>query len=144
MARRPSASHPPAHRKGRQPAAARGASAIDEYLAALSEDRRKALQALRQVIRAALPMAEECISYGIPAFRFDGKVVAGFAATKKGCSYFPFSGSTLRTLAQEVVAYEQTKSSLHFSAEEPLPKTLVRKLLRARLAELRRARRPGK
>jgi uncharacterized protein YdhG (YjbR/CyaY superfamily) len=79
--------------------------------------------------------AEECISYRMPAFRLDGRIAAGFAATAKGCSYFPFSGSTLRTLADELADYEQTKSSLHFDPAEPLPRTLVRKLIKARLAE---------
>ena len=65
-------------------------------------EKRAALDKLRKTIRAVVPKAEECISYGIPAFRLDGRIVAGFAATAKGCSYFPFSGSTLRTLAKEL------------------------------------------
>lgn len=69
------------------------------------------------------------------AFRLDGNIVAGFAATKKGCSYFPFSGSTLKTLAAELHDYEQTKSSLHFDPAAPLPATLVRKLIKVRIAE---------
>ena|SRR3989442_16028906 len=80
-------------------------------------------------------LAEECISYAIPAFRLHGKVVAGFAATTKGCSYFPFSGSTLATLADELEGYDMTKSSLHFDPAEPLPATLLRKLIKARIAE---------
>ena len=64
-----------------------------------------------------------------------GWVVAGFLATTKGCSYFPFSGSTLRTLGKELADYDQTKSALHFDPARPLPATLVRKLLKARIAE---------
>jgi uncharacterized protein YdhG (YjbR/CyaY superfamily) len=71
----------------------------------------------------------------MPAFRLDRVVVAGFCATANGCSYFPFSGSTLKTLARELIRFEQTKTSLHFSADEPLPLTLVRKLIKARIAE---------
>jgi uncharacterized protein YdhG (YjbR/CyaY superfamily) len=108
---------------------------IDEYLAGLKDERRAALDELRKTIRSIVPRAEETISYGIPAFRLDGKVVAGFAATRKGYSYFPFSGSTLGTLARELEDYEQTKSSLHFDADAPLPTTLVRKLIKARIAE---------
>ena len=78
---------------------------------------------------------EECISYRIPAFRFKGRIVAGFAATAKGCSYFPFSGSTLRTLAEELENFEQTKSSLHFDPAKPFSLALVRKLIKARIAE---------
>jgi uncharacterized protein YdhG (YjbR/CyaY superfamily) len=108
---------------------------IDAYLATVKGEKRVALDKLRRTIRAVVPKAEECISYTIPAFRLEGKIVAGFAATAKGCSYFPFSGSTLRTLAQEVADYEQTKSSLHFDPGKPLPATLVRKLIKARIAE---------
>jgi uncharacterized protein YdhG (YjbR/CyaY superfamily) len=108
---------------------------IDEFLDGVTGARRTALDALRRVIRAAVPKAEECISYGIAAFRFDGEVIAGFAPTKKGCSYFPFSGSTLGTLARELREYSQTKSALHFDPERGLPAPLVRKLLRARIAE---------
>ena len=108
---------------------------IDEYLAAVKGERRAALEKLRKTIRAIVPKAEECISYNLPAFRLDGRVVAGFAATAKGCSYFPFSGSTLRTLARDVKSYDQTKGSLHFDPAKPLPATLVRKLIKARIAE---------
>jgi len=114
---------------------ARKPTTIDEYLAAVKGEKRAALDKLRKTIRGIVPKAEECISYGIPAFSLDGNIVAGFAATKKGCSYFPFSGSTLGSLAEEVEDYEQTKSSLHFDPAAPLPATLVRKLIRARIAE---------
>jgi uncharacterized protein YdhG (YjbR/CyaY superfamily) len=109
---------------------------IDDYLARVEPLRRAALQKLRKTIRAILPAAEECISYAMPAFRFRGKVVAGFAATKSGCSYFPFSGTTLGTMAKELRTYNQTKSALHFDPAKGLPVQLVRKLLRARIAEL--------
>ena len=111
---------------------------IDGYLSTVKGERRTALRALRRTIRSIVPRAEECISYGIPAFRLDGRIVAGFAATAKGCSYFPFSGSTLGTLSRELEAYGQTKSSLHFDPGKGLPKALVRKLLRTRIAEGRR------
>ncbi|MEO7034331.1 MAG: DUF1801 domain-containing protein [Polyangiaceae bacterium] len=105
------------------------------YLASVSPDRRSALKRLRAMIRSILPDAEECISYSMPAFRHGGHVVAGFLATSKGCSYFPFSGTTLATVAADVKGYEQTKSALHFDPKPPLSVTLVRKLLKARIAE---------
>jgi len=108
---------------------------IDDYLATISGPHREALVVLRRTILAIVPQAEECISYGIPAFRVDGRVVAGFAATAKGCSYYPFSGSTLGALAADLRGYPGTKSALHFDPEKPLPKGLVRKLVKARLAE---------
>jgi len=111
---------------------------IDEYLKLVPEGRRKALEDLRVKILSVVPDAEECISYRIPAFRVNGVVVAGFCATAKGCSYFPFSGSTLKSLARDVSGYDQTKASLHFLAEQPLPAALVRKLINARIAEMRK------
>jgi uncharacterized protein YdhG (YjbR/CyaY superfamily) len=110
-------------------------NSIDEYLATVPTDRRTALQKLRKTIRSVIPKTEECFSYGMPAFRMNGVVVAGFMATSKGCSYFPFSGRTLRTLTDDVCAYEQTKGSLHFDPAKSLPVALVRKLIRTRIAE---------
>jgi uncharacterized protein YdhG (YjbR/CyaY superfamily) len=108
---------------------------IDDYLGTVTGNRSTALKNLRKTIRSIVPNAEECISYRIPAFRLDGKIVAGFCARKNGCSYFPFSGRTLQTLANEIAAYEHTKSALHFDPEAGLPTSLVRKLLRTRIAE---------
>jgi uncharacterized protein YdhG (YjbR/CyaY superfamily) len=110
---------------------------IDAYLATVPPSKRAALAKLRATIHGIVPKAEECISYRIPAFRLDGKIVAGFCARKSGCSYFPFSGRTLQTLADDVAAYDRTKSALHFDPEVGLPTTLVQKLLRARIAETR-------
>ncbi len=115
---------------------ARRPTTIDEYLAPLPAARRAALERLREAIRAIIPDAEECISYGMPAFRVQGRVVAGFAATARGYSYYPFSGSTLRTLAGELAGYEGTRSAVHATIDEPLPAALLRKLIRARVAEL--------
>jgi len=114
---------------------ARQPSPIDAYLATVPADRRAALERLRQAIHAAAPGAVECLSYRMPAFRVDGEVVAGFLATAKGCSYFPFSGSVLATLAADLAGYGGTPGSLHFSPARGLPATLVRKLVRARRAE---------
>jgi uncharacterized protein YdhG (YjbR/CyaY superfamily) len=114
---------------------ARKPTTIDEYLATVSGDRLVALERLRKAIRSIIPDAEECISYNLPAFRLDGVVVAGFCATAKGCSYFPFSGSTLDRLASHLGGYERTKGSLHFSPSKPLSVGLVRRLIRTRIAE---------
>ena len=108
---------------------------IDAYLARLSEPERHSLSQLRTDIRALLPDAEECISYGMPAFRVEGKVVAGFAAFKNHLSYVPHSGSVLPALAQDLADYTMTKSSLHFPPDQPLPRALVRKLISVRLRQ---------
>jgi uncharacterized protein YdhG (YjbR/CyaY superfamily) len=118
--------------------AERKPSTIDDYLKGVPEDRRNALEDLRAKIRSIVPDAQECLSYRMPAFRVNGVVVAGFRATVKGCSYFPFSGSTLRSLARDISRYDRTKASLHFSSDEPLPIALVRKLIKARIAETKK------
>jgi uncharacterized protein YdhG (YjbR/CyaY superfamily) len=112
--------------------------AIDEYLAGVSPKSRALLQKLRKTIHALVPEVEECISYRLPAFRYQGRVIAGFSATSTGCSYYPFSGTTLGTLADDLEAYSKTKSALHFGPDKPLPAALVRKLLKARMAEGKR------
>jgi uncharacterized protein YdhG (YjbR/CyaY superfamily) len=111
-------------------------SDIDTYLATLDEPRRHALQQLRESIRTVLPDAEECISYGVPAFKVHGKTVAGFAAFKNHLSYLPHSGSVIASLADDLTSFESTKGSLHFPVDEPLHPDLVSKLIQARLAEL--------
>jgi uncharacterized protein YdhG (YjbR/CyaY superfamily) len=118
------------------------AGPIDEYLARVSPAHRALLGELRRTIHAVVPDVEECISYRLPAFRYQGRVIAGFSATSKGCSYYPFSGTTLETLAADIEGYDRTKSALHFGAERPLTAALVRKLLRARIAEGERGDRP--
>jgi len=108
---------------------------IDEYLAALDEPKRTTLTSLRDTILALVPDAEQCISYGLPAFRLRGKTIAGFAAFKNHLSYLPHSGSVIPQLAKETAAYTSTRGSLHFNVDEPLPETLVQKLLDMRMDE---------
>jgi uncharacterized protein YdhG (YjbR/CyaY superfamily) len=114
------------------------AEAVDAYLAGLEEPKRSTLEALRRSIRAVVPDAEECISYGLPAFRVGGKVVAGFAAFKNHLAYLPHSGEVLPGLGDRLAGYECTKGSLHFPVDEPLPDDLVRSLVDAKLETLRR------
>jgi uncharacterized protein YdhG (YjbR/CyaY superfamily) len=115
-----------------------GRHEVDEYLAALDEPKRGTLEALRKAILEVVPDADQCISYGHPAFKLDGKAVAGFAAFKNHLSYLPHSGSVLTAVA-DTAKYEQTKGSLHFAIDRPMPKTLVRKLVMTRLRQLGRA-----
>jgi uncharacterized protein YdhG (YjbR/CyaY superfamily) len=112
------------------------AAEVDDYLRALEEPKRRTLQTLRQTILEIVPQAEQVISYNLPAFRVDGKTVAGFAAFKNHLSYLPFSGSVLPKLADQLAGYAMTKSSLHFPADAPLPKALVGELIATRLAEV--------
>ena len=107
---------------------------IDEYLASLSEDKRTALEKLRRIIRAAAPKAEECISYQLPAFRLNGMLV-GFAATANHCAFYLMSSSTVEAHKDELKDYDTSKGTIRFQADNPLPAALVRKLVKARIAE---------
>lgn len=111
---------------------------IDEYLSRLDEPKRTTLQELRKIILAVAPDAEECLSYGMPAFRLEGTVSAGFAAFKNHLSYLPHSGSVLGELSDDLAGYKSTPGSLHFPIDKPLPKALVKKLIDVRLVEARR------
>ena len=107
---------------------------VDEYLAALSEDQRGALEKLRATIRAAAPNAEECISYQLPAFRQNGMLVA-FGATANHCAFYLMSSSTVETHKDELKTFDTSKGTIRFQSEKPLPVAFVRKLVKARLAE---------
>jgi uncharacterized protein YdhG (YjbR/CyaY superfamily) len=109
---------------------------IDAYVAALEEPKRSTLEKLRASILDVIPDAEQGLSYGVPAFKVQGKTVAGFAAHTKHLSYVPHSGSVLATLSDDVAAYETSKGALRFAVDRPLPKRLVRKLITTRLHEL--------
>ena len=109
---------------------------IDAYLAELPEPKRGSLEQLRRRILTAIPEATECLSYGMPAFKVDGKVVAGFAAFKNHLSYVPHSGSVLPALADELAGYQMTKGSLHFPIDQPLEQDLVSLLVRTKTAQL--------
>lgn len=108
---------------------------IDAYLAALSTDKRAALEKVRKAIRAAAPRAEECISYRLPAFRLDGKMLVAFGATASHCAFYPMSSSTVAAHKSELEDYETSKGTIRFRADRPLPAGIVRKLVKARMAE---------
>jgi len=107
----------------------------DEYLAALDDDQRAALEKLRKTIRAAAPKAEECISYQLAAFRLDGQMLVGFGASAKHCPFYTMSSRTLKALKDELAGYDTSTGTIRFSADKPLPAALVRKLVKARIAE---------
>jgi uncharacterized protein YdhG (YjbR/CyaY superfamily) len=109
---------------------------IDDYLANLDEPKRSTLQQLRQTIASIIPTAEQGISYGMPAFRLHGKVIAGFAAFKDHLSYLPHSGAVLAKLRDDVAGYVTSKGALQFAIDKSLPKSLVKKLIAVRRREI--------
>jgi len=110
-----------------------GVTTIDGYLAPLGPDKRKELARLRKQIRAAAPEAEECISYGQPAFR-QGGIVCGFGATKRHCGFYMFDDKSLRAFARDLEGYDVGKGTIRFQPDAPLPAGLVKRIVKARVA----------
>jgi uncharacterized protein YdhG (YjbR/CyaY superfamily) len=108
---------------------------IDAYLAGVTAEQRAALEKLRQLIHRAAPKAEECISYGLAAFQLDGRPLVAFGASAKHCAFFPMSGTTVADHADDLEGYDTSKGTIRFSPDKPLPAMLVRKLVKARIAE---------
>jgi uncharacterized protein YdhG (YjbR/CyaY superfamily) len=109
-------------------------SDVDDYLAAVPEQPRAALQKLRETIRAAAPKAPERIGYGIPMFYQQGPLV-GLGASKNHCSFYVMSPAVMDSHKDELTAYDTSKGTIRFPADSPLPAALVRKLVDARIEE---------
>lgn len=107
----------------------------DEYLAGAREDQRAALERLRRTIHEAAPGALECISYGVPAFRLDGRLLVGYAAAAKHCSFFPMSPAVLDAHRDALQSFSTSKGTVRFQPDAPLPQDLVRRMVRERIAE---------
>jgi uncharacterized protein YdhG (YjbR/CyaY superfamily) len=110
---------------------------IDQYLAGVKADQRVPLEKLRKIIRASAPKLEECISYGIPAFRLNGRSLVFFGAWANHCSFYPGSSTTLKKFRDDLKSFQITKGTVRFSPDNPLPPALVKKLVKARIAENR-------
>lgn len=107
---------------------------VAEYLAPLSKEKRAALQKLRRAIKAAAPKAQECISYGIPAFRLDGRMLVAFGAAANHCAFYP-GARPVEAHKGDLKAYSTSKGTIRFQPDSPLPAALVRKLVKTRMAE---------
>lgn len=109
---------------------------VDAYLAALPDDQREQLNALRRNIAELAPLAVETISYNMPAFKIGKQFLLSYAAWKQHCSVYPIHDDVLRKYEAELEGYGRTKGSLHFSAAQPLPDGLVEDLVNGRLAAI--------
>ena len=112
---------------------------VDWHLARIQEPHRSTLQKLRLIIRDVIPEAEEVISYGFPGYKLNGKIICGFDAFKRHCSFFPHSSLVIPELEQELANYKTSKGALQFAIDKPLPKNLVRKLISTRIRLLKDA-----
>jgi uncharacterized protein YdhG (YjbR/CyaY superfamily) len=110
---------------------------IDNYLAGVSPEQCVLLQKLRETIHTVAPKAEECISYGIPAFRLNGHLLVFFGAWANHCSFYPGSSATLKNFRDDLKSFQISKGTIRFSPDNPIPIALVKKLVKARIAENR-------
>ena len=111
--------------------------AIENHLAGTTPEFREALQRLRDMIRSEAPDAVETISYQMPAFKLDGKLLACYAAFKKHCSYFPIGSTPVEPFQEEAAPFWTSKGTLQFTPDHPMPEELVRKVVRKRIEEIR-------
>src|SRR5580765_4624554 len=108
---------------------------IDEYLAGVHADQRAALETLRRTIRAAAPKAEEYISYGLAAFRLNGRPLVAFGAWADHCALYPMSSRTVKAFQDRLKNFETSKGTIRFTADKPLPMPLVKQMVKTRIAE---------
>lgn len=113
-----------------------GSEFVDAHLAATPEPQRSTLMKMRAAIRAALPDAEEGIAWRMPTFRYKGIGLVCYEGFKKHCSFFPMSNAVMKDFAAELAKYETDKGTIRFPVDKPLPATLVKKMVRARAAEV--------
>jgi uncharacterized protein YdhG (YjbR/CyaY superfamily) len=111
-------------------------SSVEEYLAALPEESRAALEKLRKTIKAAAPEATETISYQMPTFKDHGRFLVSYGAFKNHCSLFPASQAVMEALGDELKPYFSGKGTLRFTADKPIPAALVKKIVKTRIEEI--------
>ncbi|MFL5639167.1 MAG: iron chaperone [Gemmatimonadaceae bacterium] len=112
---------------------------VQQYFASLPPDTRRRLKELRDVIRATAPSAVDAFSYGIPAFRLDGRLLVWYAGWKQHVSIYPMTAVIRRGLARELEGYEVAKGTIRFPLSERLPSRLIGRLVKARMTQLRSA-----
>lgn len=113
-----------------------GQADVDAYISALPEPKRSTLEEVRRRILVAIPNASQKISYGMPGFVLNGKVIAGFTAFKNHCAYLPHSGRVFPGLERELSGFLRTPGSLHFKVDEPLSQDLINALIEEKMQVL--------
>jgi uncharacterized protein YdhG (YjbR/CyaY superfamily) len=113
------------------------AESVDEYMAGLPADQRQLLQGLRERIATLVPEATQAISYGMPAFKLDGRFLLSYAGWRSHCSLYPLTDSFMASHVGEIEPFDRTKGSLHFTPQKPLPDRVLDDLILARVDDLR-------
>ena len=108
---------------------------IDEYLALANPEQRAALEKIRQTIHAVAPGVEEVISYGLAGFKLHGRPLVYFGAWANHCAFYPGSSALAKAFQDQLKNFETSKGTIRFTPEKPLPMSLVKKLVKARIAE---------
>lgn len=111
---------------------------IDEYLAGLPADEAEALERVRRIVLEAAPGAVECFSYGMPAFRFEKRVLVAFAARIGHLALYPMSGGIVAAFADDLAGFDTSRGTIRFQPGNPLPDELIRRIVRIRIEEIRR------
>lgn len=109
---------------------------IDQYLEALPKDNQKALRNLRKIIQDTVPYAEEGFSYGVPAFKINGRPLVCYASFKNHCGFYPMSSIVIDRFVEDLVGFETAKGTIRFTVDKPLSATLVKRIVKVRLEEL--------
>ena len=109
---------------------------VDQYLESLPMDSRKALENLRKIIQDTVPYAEEGFSYGVPAFKLNNRPLVCYASFKNHCGFYPMSPEVLDSFAPDLVRFETAKGTIRFKADNPIPTSLIKRIVKARLKEL--------
>ena len=108
----------------------------DDYLATLSDDKKQALQELRETIIAIVPEATEAFVYGVPGFKINGKALVCYAGFKNHCGFYPLSPEVIKQFAEDLDEYEKSKGTVKFLPEHPIPRTIVENMVLARVKEI--------
>jgi uncharacterized protein YdhG (YjbR/CyaY superfamily) len=113
-----------------------GVPSMDEYLAGLPAPQRLALEGVRAVVTKVVPEAQEGVSYGMPAFIYEGRPLVGFKAAKRHLSVSPFSPAAIESVKDRLGGYQLSKGTIRFTPDDPLPEEVLADLLRARQGEI--------
>ena len=115
--------------------AGKAPTTIDQYLSELRDEQRDALNKLRHMIHSAVPNAEEAIRYRIPTILLDGRILVAFGARKNHCALYPMTSTVMKTLKADLDGYDTSQSTIRFLPDKVLPAALVKKVVKARIAE---------